>query len=154
MRALVVACALGAWACSNQVAGGSELPLSDDPTAERATDEGVSADPTTLETAVVDETPKSAAAPGRCDRSKPFDAPVLAAGLASATYDTGARLSPDELTALFSRTDASGDADILVATRSDRSGPWTGAKTVGELSSAYADGAPTLTADAHTLILH
>jgi WD40-like Beta Propeller Repeat len=95
-------------------------------------------------------TTSPAAPSARCDRAKPFSAPKLAAGLNGSSYDSGARLSADELSVFFSRTSATGD--ILRATRVSTGDAWIGATVVsGISSSASADGAPTTTADGRTM---
>lgn len=87
----------------------------------------------------------------RCDPTKPFANVRLMAGLNDAgSSNEGARLSPDELTAYFTRfaTETGTTADVYVATRTSRSAPFSGAAPLAGGNTANNDRWPTVTADA------
>lgn len=89
----------------------------------------------------------------RCDRTKPFDAPKLVAGLNTDRNETAPRLTSDELGIFFMRQGTS-SAQIVTATRTELGGAWSAAVLVKELSSSAHDGSPSLTADGLTMYFH
>ncbi len=105
--------------------------------------------------ATVDARPAIDAPPqARCNPTQPFSTPVPLTALNGPTDEMAARLSPDELTVMFGRTDAtSGKWDIFQATRSAKSGTFGAPEVVGPLNTIYNDIWPTTTPDGKTLFL-
>jgi len=87
----------------------------------------------------------------RASTSDPFGAPALVGELASLFDDTTFDVAPDGLTIYFaSDRKTAGDRDIYVATRPDRSSPWSVPQRVAELSSpADENGASELADGLH-----
>jgi len=87
----------------------------------------------------------------RASTSDPFGPPQLVAELASLADDTTFDVSPDGLTMYFiSDRKLAGDRDIYVATRPDRSAPWSAPLRVDELASpADENGASELADGLH-----
>jgi hypothetical protein len=140
---------LGPWSAPGKVMELADPTLQDD-------DPSLTADQ--LEVYFDSERPGGAiAANGDCwvatraRTSDPFGAPTLVAELASLADDTTFDVAPDGLTIYFaSDRKTAGDRDIYVATRPDRSSPWSTPQRVAELSSpADENGASELADGLH-----
>jgi len=152
-------------ACSDPPADGPDFipvdaPQTDPPAAQDRPTGAPQAAPATSEGSSIDRPVErdrvAPVVPSRCDRTKPFGAPRPVAGVSGATDTSNARLSADELTAFFMRTLAgtAGGNEIVVATRTERTLPFSGAAVVAQLSSPQQEGSPTVTADGLTMYLH
>ncbi len=91
----------------------------------------------------------------------PWSAPELVTELSSDRGETSPNVSGDGLTIwLGSQRDSmnpgaiGGDHNIYVATRPDRSSPWSTPVIVPELNSIYLDAPGSLSADGLSLVLH
>jgi len=85
----------------------------------------------------------------RCDRSKPFGAPSLVAGVNSLSADQWGWMTSDELTIYYAHAEiGSSDFNVFSATRGSPNDAFSGAASVaGVNTSVTADNRPTLTAD-------
>lgn len=86
----------------------------------------------------------------RASISDPWTAGVTIAGLESFSNPQVPKLTQDELTIVFSATNAPGGMgsyDLWTATRPDTSSPFSNIRNLSEINSTVADGAPFLTPD-------
>jgi hypothetical protein len=88
-------------------------------------------------------------APPRCDAGKPFGAPVLVAGLASATEDASLRMSPDEKTGYFFSA-RSGSKLLYTATRPRVTAAFSGVSVLANVNAGDQYN-PAISADGLTL---
>jgi len=96
---------------------------------------------------------KPDAPPGpRCDASAPFGMPAPVGGLDSTFDDEGARLTPDELTAVFARSRTGGTTDLYLATRTAVDAPFDAPMLLGTVNSVNSELWPTLSPDALLLL--
>jgi Tol biopolymer transport system component len=87
-----------------------------------------------------------------CDTSRPFGTPVLVDGINGTTgNDTGARLSPDELTVYFNSDRDGVSRDIYAASRSSRSDPFGSVYPLTGINTTGSEGWPSVTADGLTI---
>lgn len=91
------------------------------------------------------ETPVAPAAPA-CDVTKPFGA-LAALPSSTSAYETGGRLSADELTFYFSRRVGTGSMQPFVATRASKDEAWSAATVLASVDSTADDGYLTTTKD-------
>jgi Tol biopolymer transport system component len=89
----------------------------------------------------------------RCDRTKPFGAPVAITELNTTADDYTASLSPDELTIYFSsaRPGGAGATDMYSATRTSSSTPFGAPTRIEGVNTTGHDNRPSLPADGLTL---
>ena len=83
----------------------------------------------------------------RCDPTAAFGAPKELKTVNGPTEDLGGRLANDQLTILFSRTNADNTWDIYSATRSTTTEPFGAPQVVGPLNTIYSELWPALTPD-------
>jgi len=83
----------------------------------------------------------------RCDPSAPFGTAKELTALNGPTEDLGGRLANDQLTILFSRTNADKTWDIYSATRSAITDSFGMPQVVGALNTIYSELWPALTPD-------
>ena len=96
---------------------------------------------------------KPDAPPGpRCDSTAPFGAPMPVAGLDSTFDDEGARLTPDELTAVFARSRSGGTTDLYLATRTAADAAFDAPMLLGTVNSVNSELWPTLSPDGLLLL--
>jgi hypothetical protein len=90
--------------------------------------------------------------PRTCDHAQPFTSISMVGGLhaGAGTFDSAARLSPDELTVYFTST-RSGAYEIWTATRASRTDDFLPPTRLSELSSGTLDFNPSVTADGSTM---
>lgn len=81
-----------------------------------------------------------------CDLAKPFGA-LEALPFDTSAYETGGRLSADELTFYFSRKTGTGNMQPFVATRAAKNETWSAATVLGSVDSTADDGYLTTTKD-------
>ena len=93
--------------------------------------------------AVTADSPPSA----RCDPAAAFGTPKELTTLNGPTEDLGGRLSNDQLTVLFSRTNADKTWDIYSATRATITDPFGAPQVAGTLNTIYSELWPALTPD-------
>jgi Tol biopolymer transport system component len=82
----------------------------------------------------------------RCDPSMPFASVVPVDGLNTSLDDLSARLSPDELTVVFSRQ-TGGFYDLFQATRTSRDVAFTGVELMATVNSINSELWPTMSPD-------
>jgi hypothetical protein len=87
----------------------------------------------------------------RCDPTAAFGTPKPLATLNGPTEDLGGRLSADQLTILFSRTNTDMTWDIYSATRSATTDAFGTPQVVGPLNTIYSELWPALTPDGLTV---
>ncbi|HEY6038038.1 MAG TPA: hypothetical protein VIV58_27345 [Kofleriaceae bacterium] len=83
----------------------------------------------------------------RCSPTAAFGAPKELTTLNGPTEDLGGRLTNDQLTILFSRTNADKTWDIYSATRAATTDPFGAPQVVGTLNTIYSELWPALTPD-------
>jgi len=88
----------------------------------------------------------------RCELANDFAAPVPVDGLNSALDDVTPRLSPDELTVVFSRKQASGVYDLFTATRESRDAAFGTVELLATVNSINSDVWPSMSPDGLTLM--
>lgn len=81
-----------------------------------------------------------------CDLAKPFGA-LEPLPFDTSAYETGGRLSADELTFYFSRKGGPGNMQPYVATRAAKNEAWGAATVIGSVDSSADDGYFTTTKD-------
>jgi hypothetical protein len=83
-----------------------------------------------------------------CDTSKPFGTPALVEGLNGTTgNDSGARLSPDELTVYFNSDRDGVSRDIYAASRATRTAAFGNVYPLTGINTSGSEGWPSATAD-------
>ena len=87
----------------------------------------------------------------RCDPTAPFGAPVPLASLNTANDDVTARLTPDELTVVFSRLNDDMTYDLYTSTRATLADPFATPEVMGSVNSIYSDVWPSISPDGLTL---
>ena len=87
----------------------------------------------------------------RCDVNAPFNAPIALTNLDSTRDDACARLSADELTIVFCRSNADGTYDLYSSTRVNTADPFGAPQIMGAINSIYTEVWPALSADGLTL---
>ncbi len=90
-------------------------------------------------------------APPRCDPSAPFAAPVPLDGLNTTLDDATARLSPDELTIVFTRRQTSALYDLYQATRASRDAAFGSVELLATVNSVNSEVWPSISLDGLTL---
>ena len=77
----------------------------------------------------------------RASPQDPFDAPAIVSEVSTSAFDTSPAISLDGLSLYFGsdRSGGAGEVDIWVATRADRTLPWTGVQNVAALNSSAKD---------------
>jgi Tol biopolymer transport system component len=97
----------------------------------------------------VDAATGSMDTPPRCDRMKPFGAPVPVTELDTTDSDENARLSPDELTVYFSsnRPGGAGNYDIYTATRATVDEPFSNVHPVMGVDTTGIERSPVISGD-------
>ncbi len=91
-------------------------------------------------------------APVVCNPTSAFGTPQLVASLNTAGDEGAPRLSPDELEAVFNRTNAgSTDSDLYIANRASTSVGFGSATAMTSVNSTSQDYNPTLSSDGLTL---
>jgi Tol biopolymer transport system component len=103
-------------------------------------------DPVTTDATAVDAPPTA-----RCSPTGAFGAPEQLAALDGPTEDLAGRLSTDELTILFSRTNADHTWDIWSASRATADVDFGAPEVVGSINTIYSELWPTVTADGKSL---
>lgn len=88
----------------------------------------------------------------RCDPMAPFAAPVPMDGINSYLDDVSARLSPDELTIVFARRQATNVWDLYQGTRESRDAAFGNIELLATVNSINSDLWPTLSPDGLTLM--
>src|SRR6185437_15657264 len=104
--------------------------------------------------AIVDAPPPMRdTAPGpRCDATAPFGSAVnLGSAVNTALNEATPRLSPDELTMVFSRLNPDQTWDMYSVTRASIGDPFGAPAVLGTINSVYTDVWPTLSPDARTI---
>ena len=91
-------------------------------------------------------------APPRCDPSVPFAAPVPVEGLNTTLDDATARLSPDELTIVFTRRQTTAVYDLYQATRASRDAAFSSVELLATVNSVNSEVWPSLSPDGLTLV--
>lgn len=97
-----------------------------------------------------DEAPTPDAMPDaapRCDPSAPFGPPEPVLGLNTPDDDVCARLSPDELTIVFTRRRPDSPYDLFTASRPSREAPFENVALLATVNSINNDLWPTVTPD-------
>jgi hypothetical protein len=91
-------------------------------------------------------------APGqRCDPTAPFGAPLALANLDTDRNDACARLTGDELTIVFCRSNPDGTWDLYSSTRTNATDPFGAPQIMAAINSIYSDLWPSISADGLTL---
>jgi hypothetical protein len=90
-------------------------------------------------------------APPRCDPSVPFAAPVPVDGLNTMLDEVSARLSPDELTVVFTRRQTTLVYDLYQATRPSRDATFSSIELLATVNSVNSEVWPSLSLDGLTL---
>ncbi|MEO8841142.1 MAG: hypothetical protein ABI591_17675 [Kofleriaceae bacterium] len=101
--------------------------------------------------AATDATALDAPPVARCSATGAFGAPKELAALNGPTEDLGGRLSSDELTILFSRTNADHTWDIWTASRATADGDFGAPEVVGSINTIYSELWPTASSDGKAL---
>jgi hypothetical protein len=84
----------------------------------------------------------------RCNATAPFGSAInLGSAVNTAANEATPRLSPDELTIVFSRLNADGTWDMYTASRTSATEAFGSASVMASLNSVYTDLWPTLTPD-------
>lgn len=88
----------------------------------------------------------------RCDPTVPFAAPVPLEGLNTTLDDATARLSPDELTIVFTRRLTTAVYDLYQATRASRDVAFSSVELLATVNSVNSEVWPSLSPDGLTLV--
>jgi len=103
-------------------------------------------DPVATDATAVDAPPAA-----RCSPTGAFGAPKELTTLNGPTEDLGGRLSSDELTILFSRTNADQTWDIWTASRPTITADFGAPEVVGSINTIYSELWPSVTTDGKAL---
>lgn len=92
----------------------------------------------------------------RASPTEPWGSPTFVAELSSADDDTTPEVSADGATLILSsaRPGAGGGSNVWMATRADRSTPWSDPVPVAELNTPEREGAPALSMSLTRIVFH